>query len=270
MLNMKKTSNFLLLVGILFISVNTQSQETSSDFKSSKESSKKWRFSITPYALLAAQSTDVDGEAIRQNFNDLSSMTNAGFQIITTVRYDKFSLSFDGTFANLGGSGETGPIKVDLSIDQKIFDIKFGYKIYDNFKLSKDQAINGWSIDFSLGGKYMLNDVNLDYFIYLGDIPIYDGSFPKKLEWWDLMVGVNTKFIVSPKFLVSVAYNAGGFGIGNSSKFASDFTYINSFKVQKHILVNAGFRSFNYDRIDDEVNTKVSVLGPMLGVSAIF
>ncbi|WP_152285784.1 hypothetical protein [Flavicella marina] len=261
-----------LSIVLLILMFNTQltAQETASDFKSSKKSEKKWRFSITPYALFAAQSTDVGGESIRQNFNDLSSMTNWGFQIITTVRYDRFSFSFDGTFANLGGSGEVKPLKADLSIDQKIFDLKAGYKVYDNFKLNSDQAITGWSIDFSLGGKYMLNDVSLDYFIYLGDNLIFDGTFKKRLEWWDLMVGVNTKFIVSPKFLVSVAYNAGGFGIGNSSKFASDFTYINSFKVHKYVLVNAGFRSFGYDRFDDGVETNVRVLGPMLGVSAIF
>lgn len=195
-------------------------------------------------------------------------MTNFGFQLISTIRYDRFSLSFDGTIANLGAEGEVGPIKATLSIDQIILDTKLGIKVYDNFKLDKNQAINGWSLDFSIGGKYMLNDVNLDATLF-GN-PILDEPLNKKLEWWDLMIGINTKFIVSPKFLVSVAYNAGGFGIGNSSKFASDFTYLNSFKVHKHVLVNAGFRSFGYERIDDGIDTNVRVLGPMLGVSAIF
>ena len=78
------------------------------------------------------------------------------------------------------------------------------------------------------------------------------------------------KFVVSPKFLVSVAYNAGGFGIGNSSKYASDFTYINSFNVHKNILVNAGFRSFGYKRVDEDLTTRVNVPGPLLGVSLVF
>ena len=268
---MKNLYKIALLFSLLFSNTILFSQETASDFTSSKETLKKWRFSITPYALLAAQSTDVGGETIRQNFDDLSSMTNAGFQIITTVRYHRFSFSFDGTFANLGTDMEQGPLKVDLSIDQKIFDMKLGYKVYDNFKLKNDQAITGWSLDFSVGTKYMLNNVNLDYKIVIGDNPpTTSGSFSEKQEWWDLMLGINTKFIVSPKFLVSVAYNAGGFGLGNSSKFASDFTYINSFKIHKHVLINAGFRSFMYDRVDDGVDTKVKVLGPMLGVSGIF
>ena len=268
---MKKTLFFLSIILLSVFSTDLYGQETSSDFTPSKKSEKKWRFSITPYALLAAQSTDVGGETIRQNFNDLSSMTNFGFQLISTILYDRFSLSFDGTYAKLGVAEELGPINVDLSIDQIILDTKFGVKVYDNFKLDDKQAINGWSLDFSIGGKYMLNDVNLSYTLPLPD-PIEDisGKLNKRLEWWDLMIGINTKFIVSPKFLVSVAYNAGGFGIGNSSKFASDFTYINSFKVHKHVLVNAGFRSFGYDRVDEGTNTKVRVLGPMLGVSAIF
>lgn len=267
---MKNKYTYFLLTIILTISAASYSQETTSDFKARSNSNKKWQFSLTPYALLAAQSTDVDGESIRQNFDDLSSMTNAGFQIIGTVRYDRLSLSFDGTFAQLGAEGEVGPIKAELTIDQKIFDINLGYRVYDNFELKNDQAISGWSISACIGSKYMLNDVNLAYFIYIGDTEIADGSFSEKLEWWDLMIGVNTKFIVSPKFLVSVTYKGGGFGIGNSSKYASDFTYSNSFKVHKHVLINAGFRSFGYNRNDGGVNTDVKVLGPMLGVSAIF
>ena len=40
------------------------------------------------------------------------------------------------------------------------------------------------------------------------------------------------------------------------------------------VLVNAGFRSFMYKRTDiqdgEDLNTKVSVLGPLLGVSVLF
>ena len=85
------------------------------------------------------------------------------------------------------------------------------------------------------------------------------------------MVGMNMKFVMTPKFLLSVALNVGGFGIRNSSKFSHNFTYINTFKVHKNIAVNAGFRSFRYKRVDgegaEELQTIVSVLGPLLGVT---
>jgi hypothetical protein len=65
----------------------------------------------------------------------------------------------------------------------------------------------------------------------------------------------------------------GGFGIGNSSNFAYDFTYLNAFRVSRLITLNAGFRNFRYRRVDgegdSELETRVNVLGPFLGVSFI-
>lgn len=238
------------------------------------EQAKDWGFAITPYALLAAQSTDVGGEKIRQSFSDLSSMTNAGFQVIAGLRYKRWTAIWDGTFATLGVEEMQGPLDVDLEIVQRIQDFKLSYLVYDDFEISEGNILDGWSLEISAGGKYWKNDVDVSYSLVINDNPILEDSFKELQEWWDLMIGVKTRFVISPKFLLSVAYNAGGFGIGDSSKFAHDFTYINSFKVHRHILVNAGFRGFRYRRVDgegeDELETVVSVLGPMLGVSVAF
>jgi len=87
------------------------------------------------------------------------------------------------------------------------------------------------------------------------------------------MIGMDVKFVISKKFMLSVGGNIGGFGIGNSSEFAHDFTYLNSFKLSKLIIIIAGFRSFRYKRVDgigdEELKTKVNVLGPVLGVSFV-
>ncbi len=234
---------------------------------------KDWGFGITPYALLASQSTDVGGEKLRQSFSDLSSMTNAGFQIIASARYKKIVLSYDGTFATLGGDINQAGLHVDATIRQRIFDFKSTYIVYDNFELKGGSAINGWSLELGIGAKYWKNDVGVDYTLSLNDKVIDQGNYSIPQKWWDLMVGAKTKFILNDKVLLGVSMNIGGFGIGNSSKFAYDFTYINNFKVLNWLSINAGFRNFRYRRIDgegaEEVETKVNVLGPMLGVSFI-
>ena len=238
------------------------------------EKAKKWGFAITPYALLAAQSTDVGGEKIRQSFSDLSSMTNAGFQLITSLRYQRWTVSWDGTFATLGVNEMQGPLDVDVEIVQRIHDFKLSYLVFHNFEISEGNVLDGWSLEISAGGKYWKNDVDVQYSLVINDNPILEDGFVELQEWWDLMLGVKTRFVISPKFLLGVSYNFGGFGIGDSSKFSHDFTYINSFKVHRHILVNAGFRGFRYTRVDgegeEELETVVSVLGPMLGVSVAF
>jgi len=263
---MKKIN--LALIVLLLTSIVAMGQDSQAGYRSSDEM-KDWGFSVTPYAMLAAQSTDVGTEKIRQSFSDLTGMTNAGFQIIAVARYKRLKLSFDGTFATLGSDMEQGPLTVEVEIKQRILDYKLSYIVYDNFEFAEDNAIHGWSLEFGVGAKYWKNDVGVNYEIAILDTVLGDGlTIPQ--EWWDLMVGVKTHFVLNKKVSLGVALDVGGFGIGNSSKFAYNFTYINNFKVLNWMSVNAGFRNFRYNRIDDEVETTVNVLGPLIGVSFIF
>lgn len=241
-----------------------------------------WGFIVTPYALLASQSTDVGGEQLRQSFGDLSSLTNAGFQVIAAARYKKYVLSFDGTFATLGSdfssSGTLLSTNIDLSIKQRILDLKLSYLIYDNFEMKNHEVIKGWSIALAGGGKYWSNNVNIDSKLTLHkpfqDDEVIENNLILPQDWWDLMVGAKTKFVLNDKVILAINLNVGGFGIANSSKFAYDFTYANNFRVLDWMSVNAGFRNFHYKRVDeegttDEFTTSVNVLGPFLGVSFI-
>ncbi len=273
-----KTTIFIFLLVLVSLD-NLYGQETDGKYQE-VDNMEDWGFVVTPYALLASQSTDVGGEQIRQSFGDLSSLTNAGFQIIMAVRYKRFGLSFDGTFATLGSnissSGAFVSTDIDLSIKQRILDLKVSYMVYDNFEIKDSNVIKGWSIGVSGGGKYWSNKVGIDSKFTISrplqEDEIIEGSETIQQEWWDLMLGVKTKFVLSDRVMLGVNYNVGGFGIGSSSKFAYDFTYINNFRVLHWMSVNAGFKSFSYKRVDDEgtaaqINTKVNVLGPFLGVS---
>lgn len=233
------------------------------------EQENKWGFHITPYALLAAQSTDVDGEEIRQSFNDLSSITNAGFQLSTGLRYKKFILSLDGTFADLKGSVSSKLLDIDVNITQYILDAKLGYLIHSSVNLdARDEVIRGWSLEANLGLKYWKNDVSIKL------DGLIDGSIPELQEWSDLMVGVKSRIILNKRVYLGITGSIGGFNLYESaSKLSYDITYTNTFNVSNHIWITAGFRSFRYNRTDGEgdqaVTTKVSVLGPMLGLSFV-
>ena len=88
---------FLLILGQTSIC----GQVTDQSFNQEQDR-KDWSFSITPYALLASQSTNVGGTRFTQSFGELSSLTDAGFQLIAAVRYRRFGLAMDGTWASLG------------------------------------------------------------------------------------------------------------------------------------------------------------------------
>lgn len=277
-------NKILAILFVLFISLSPLfGQETETDGKYQEvDKMDDWGFVVTPYALLASQSTDVGGEHLRQSFKDLTSLTNAGFQIIAAARYKRFVLSFDGTFATLGSdfssTGKLVSTDIDLKIKERILDFKLTYVVYDNFEIKGSDVIKGWSLALGGGGKYWSDDVGINSKITIHkpfqEDEIIETSETIPQNWWDLMVGAKTKFILSDKFMLGVNLNVGGFGIGNSSKFAYDFTYVNNFRVLDWMSVNAGFRNFYYKRIedegtDDELDLKVNVLGPFLGVSFI-
>ena len=234
------------------------------------------RFIISPYALLANQSTDVGGEQLRQNFGDLSSVTNFGFQLAASVMYKHWSLSFDGTYADLGGSTQQSVLEVDLDIKQYIADLRLGYVVLNRVDYEAEASVvRGWALDVNAGAKYWNNDVKLGYRIPIGDGPlVLEDQFETTQSWWDPMIGVKARIFISRSVLLGLYGSVGGFGIGSASDISTDFLYTNTFKISRVFSVTAGFRSFHYDRTDgegeDEVKTKVTVLGPLLGVSFVF
>ncbi|MGB5238697.1 MAG: hypothetical protein WBN59_13795 [Flavobacteriaceae bacterium] len=235
---------------------------------------KDWSYRFTPYVLLASQSTNVGGEQIRQSFGDLSSLTNFGFQFVASVRYKRFGLSVDGTIANLGKDLSEEPILLNFELKQRIIDVNGSYMIYETFEMEENRVIDGWSIEALGGVKYWSNEVGVDFVLVVDNTPILEDILNQKQKWWDMMVGVRTTISLSQAVLLSSWINFGGFGIGNSSKLAYDFTYLNAFRVSRLITINAGFRNFRYRREDvnngETLETSVNVLGPFLGVSFIF
>ena len=259
---------FLFLVALWIFPVS--GQVTGLNFEEKKDR-KDWSFSLTPYALLASQSTNVGGNQITQSFGELSSLTDAGFQLIAAVRYKRFGLAMDGTWASLGSEAEQGPLLLDVRVKQKILDFRGSYVVYETFQMENNRVIDGWSLEVLGGAKYWSNELNVDYTFFLGEQPVLEGSVEEPQNWWDPMLGVRTTISLAPRVLLSSWISFGGFGIGNSSKFAYDFTYLNAFRVSRLITINAGFRNFRYRRVDgsgeDQLETRVNVLGPFLGVS---
>ena len=165
------------------------------------------------------------GEQLRQSFNDLSSMTNFGFQVITNVMYKKWILTADGTYANLGSQSEEGLFQVDLDIKQYMLDLRLGYLVLSDIDLDDDSGVvRGWAMEVNAGAKYWQNDVGLTYKFDPGQpINPIEGQLGTKQDWWDPMLGVKARIILSRSVLLGLTLSGGGFGIGNASKMSWDF-----------------------------------------------
>ncbi len=107
--------------------------------------------------------------------------------------------------------------------------MKLGYLVLSEIeKDDVESVIRGWALEVNAGAKYRKNDVTVNCKIDIGNPPIEYG-FTEPQAWWDLMVGLKGRFILSRSVLLSVAANGGGFGLGDSSKFSYDFAYLNTF-----------------------------------------
>lgn len=268
-----KSATLLIISALILNFTNLFSQETGTadtEFIDRKER-KDWSFKLAPYAWLAGTSSDVGTEQIRQSFNDLTSLTNFGFQIVAQVRYKKWTLSSNLTYAKLGNNVQENLLNIDFNIDQIILDTKLGYTIIDKIDFG-DDIIHGWAMEATIGALYWVNDVKVDVII---DSPINIPGFPMYIndeqKWVDMVVGTNFKIILSKSVLLGLSANIGGFGIGNSSDLYWDFTFVNTFKVSKLLTVTAGYKTFDYKRVDgtgeDELKTHVKTFGPIIGVA---
>jgi len=231
---MLKTVPLPLLLILLILAPTGQAQDNTPIEDDYENPTSNWRFIVSPYAWLAGQATDVGGQKFRQSFNDVVSLTNAGFQLNTAVMYKKWIFLADGTFANLGSGIEQGPLTVDVEIIQYILDLKLGYLILSDIEEDDvESVIRGWALEVNAGAKYWKNDVTVGYQIAIGSPPYEEGGFTESQAWWDLMVGLKARFILSRSVLLSVSANGGGFGLGDSSKFSYDFSYLNTFKYKR-------------------------------------
>lgn len=273
---MNKLSFVLAGILILVLAGGASGQETAGiegDYEAKEDN---WRFIVSPYALLASQATDVGVQKLRQSFNDLSSMTNFGFQLVTNIMYKKWSVTADGTYANLGSQSDEGLFQVDLDIKQYMLDLRLGYLVHTDIDLDDDSGVvRGWAMEVNAGAKYWSNEVTLDYRVVVNNPPpVVEGQFGTTQDWWDPMLGVKARILLSRSVLLGLSLSGGGFGIGNASQSSWDFAYVNTFKVSHLLSVTAGFRSFLYKRTDgegeSEVESKVHVLGPLVGVSFVF
>jgi len=163
-------------------------------------------------------------------------------------------------------------LQLDLNIKQCILDLRLGRLVYSNVDFDDQSGVvRGWALEVNAGAKHWRNDIAMEYAIYVGDPPpVLEDKFETSQAWWDPMLGGNARIILSRKVMLTIYASGGGFGIGDSSDFTYDFMYLNTFKVSKLLAVDAGFRSFRYDRTADGLTTKVAVTGPFVGVSFVF
>ncbi|MFV1958211.1 MAG: hypothetical protein ACC662_02235 [Planctomycetota bacterium] len=240
---------------------------------------RNWRFHVAPYAWLAGTAgTIVSGGSetdIDVPFSEFSSRVNGGFQVYAEARYKRVFIAFDGTWAQLGDREQRRLFRTDLSIGQRLFDVRVGYEIY---RRNLDGAANprrgGWGrrvvADVFVGGRYW----------YTRQTLLVTG--PKARVWkrestderWDPFVGARFDFDLTRRWGIGIRGDIGGFGVGDAAQFTWQFTGLVHYRLTRRISLFAGWRALAFDTIEgsgaQRNGQSLTLQGPVLGLGFSF
>jgi len=231
----------------------------------------EWSVVLTPYAWLAGQSSDVEGQALRQSFSDLASITNLGFQGRLAARVGKVIFGADYTYADQASTTAIGRTSIDMGVVQHIVDLRAGYPVYDSRPPTMDGG--GLGLWLSAGARYWDNDTEFT----ITREPILPGGDTEIVQeeaaqtWWDPVVGALAHWPVTDRVGFAARATVGGFGVGNASSYLWDGEATATFRLGRRFLLSTGYRGFRYDRSDgegdEEVSQNVTVTGLIFGLS---
>jgi hypothetical protein len=238
-----------------------------------------WRFFVSMYGWLAGVNGTIvtAGEEadISVPFSEIFKNTKSGFMAYAEARWRKWFAAFDGTWATLGGEADTVLADLDVTIDQRIFDLRVGREMYRH-SLDKKPPKDGeeWrreaTVDLFLGARYFYTKQTVEITSFTGKRR--ESSF--KDERWDPFIGFRAGYDLSKRWSVGFRGDIGGFGIGNAAEFTWQAEGTVGFKISRLFILYAGYRVLSFDLVKghgiDKNGANLCQHGPFLGVGIRF
>jgi hypothetical protein len=238
------------------------------------------RFLIGVYGWLAGVkgtvATGTEDVEIDVPVQDLASLTNSAFQFYGEVHWGKWFGGFDGTWADLGVEDEGTLLDIDISLKQRIFDIRGGRQVFSrNLDDTAGDPRDKWQrwaiVDAFVGGRYFLTEPTIGLTGKISGDQRYE-TF--KDERWDLFFGARGGYDFARRWTVVGRGDIGGFGIGNSSRFTWQLELTAGFRALRRLAIVAGYRLLSFDTIegsgDDRSGADLLQHGPLIGAGFRF
>jgi hypothetical protein len=240
---------------------------------------KDWRFSLAAYGWLAGLKGDVFTEGVKTEidvpFSDIFEDTQAGFMMYAEARWRKWFASFDGTWAKLGEEVAGTLANIDVTIHQKIFELKLGREIYHRYLDEADaETDHDWrreaGIDLFIGGRYFSTEPDVKITPITGPGEQLSG----KDDRWDPFIGIRAGYDMSKRWSIVFKGDIGGFGIGNASEFTWQTEGTIGYRVSKLFTLFLGYRLLSFDTVEgsgsQKSGTDLLQHGPIIGAGVSF
>lgn len=235
--------------------------------------SEEWVFQLTPYVWFMSMEGNVtvkgQKSSIDMDFNDIFKQLNVAAMIEGEVRYGRYGLYANVTYAEL--SDEVHGTLLNLDATVKPLWLGFG-AFYRLGPWNLGEVIDGntatVTVDPYVGGRYTYLDMELD----LKPGPNFSGH----QDWIDPVVGLRTNVALSERWNFVAFGDVGGFGVG--SDFAWQAAGLVGYRFglfgDNDANVMLGYRALYQDYETgsgtDKFKWDVTLYGPVLALSVQF
>ena len=238
-----------------------------------------WAFFVAVYGWLAG----VEGDVVRNGsstgidipFHDLADAAKAGFMGYAEARYREWFLAFDGTWATLRGDREGRILALDVTVDQRTFDLRIGRNALRRKLGDLEPGVDPiWRrevvLDLFVGARYWDTKTTIETKVV--------GRKPKRIttreDRWDPFLGFRFGYDFATRWLVAVRGDVGGFGIGDAAEFAWQAGVNVGFRATSAVVVFAGYRAMGSDLVTgrgaDRNGADLVQHGPTIGIGFLF
>lgn len=191
---------------------------------------------------------------------------------------NKWGLTFDGLFMNLGASGsfkgsrEATHFNLDADVRLGMADLGLAYRIFEkSFGNNKEQQL---TFEPYGGLRYAYLRQKIDLEITIPDIGSRGATLGGSEDWVEPFVGGRIRWDLNDKLAFSFRGDAGGFGIGSASDLLWQVAGSVDFQLSKNISLSAGYRLVDLDYSrgsgSNELGIDLRAKGPFLGLTIVF
>lgn len=231
--------------------------------ESNPQRTNDWEFSLAPYLWMTSLRAQADEGPFSGTtdicFSELLKQLNVGGQLRIEGLRRPWGFYLDGTYLNLGGdaTARVGPFRVrGLDVDAEITEAWLDFGGLYRF------GEEGRSFDIMAGGRYSYIGTNIS----AGPLQLVDQSNDSVAP----VFGGRLLYAISKKWMLSIAGDLGGFGVGNGADLSWSLSGIVGYQINESLTFGVGYRYFDIDLDDGDLDLDLQMHGPLIGMQFRF
>jgi hypothetical protein len=229
----------------------------------------EWRFVIVPYAWLTSLSGNVTVKertaSVNASIGNVLNDLNIAAFVTADAHKGPVGLYGNVQYANLGSKTTVGAIGIKTTTETVIVGFGISYQVGTWF-LDGGAAPNGPTVTVSpyLGGRFTYLSAKLEF----QDIR----TFKDDVSWVDPVIGLRSRWDLSPRWTIFASGDVGGFGAGSDLTWQTFGTAAYRFGLFGENDTNAffGYRALAQDYSSGSFRWDVVQHGPVLGLAVQF